>query len=186
MILRPDAHVGGGVVGEGGGASGASSSQPRGLVEGLRLRVSCGRKLRSEGGGGEGTCGPDPLLDPSSLLPLPCQARKAIGEVLEGQKRASSRSSRTQRPWESPSIYSDYYDLGYNVRANLFQGQAKGQGWGCEHPWSPGHWAGKASGVSTPFLDLYGPRPQDISPGTHCTATKACVCAPGARPCAKR
>ncbi|XP_057364244.1 testis-expressed protein 33 [Manis pentadactyla] len=50
------------------------------------------------------------------------QARKAIGDVLEGQKRASSRSSRTQRPWESPSIYSDYYDLGYNVRANLFQG----------------------------------------------------------------
>ncbi|KAI5942894.1 Testis-expressed protein 33 [Manis javanica] len=59
---------------------------------------------------------------PKPLRHLQVQARKAIGEVLEGQKRASSRSSRTQRPWESPSIYSDYYDLGYNVRANLFQG----------------------------------------------------------------
>ncbi|KAK2488789.1 hypothetical protein MC885_015112 [Smutsia gigantea] len=50
------------------------------------------------------------------------QAQKAIGEVLEGQKRASSRSSRTQRPWEITSIYSDYYDMGYNMRSNLFQG----------------------------------------------------------------
>lgn len=27
------------------------------------------------------------------------------------------------------AIFSDYYDLGYNMRSNLFQGQAKGQGW---------------------------------------------------------
>ncbi|XP_008142895.2 testis-expressed protein 33 [Eptesicus fuscus] len=50
------------------------------------------------------------------------QARKALGEVVEGQKRASSWPSRTQSPAEIASIFSDYYDLGYNMRSNLFQG----------------------------------------------------------------
>ncbi|CAN0302132.1 unnamed protein product [Rangifer tarandus platyrhynchus] len=50
------------------------------------------------------------------------QARKAIGEALEDQKRASSWPSRIQSPTEITSIFSDYYDLGYNMRANLFQG----------------------------------------------------------------
>uniref|UniRef100_A0A8B9WUB0 Ciliary microtubule inner protein 4 n=2 Tax=Bos TaxID=9903 RepID=A0A8B9WUB0_BOSMU len=50
------------------------------------------------------------------------QARKAIGEALEGQKRTSSWPSRIQSPTEITSIFSDYYDLGYNMRSNLFQG----------------------------------------------------------------
>ncbi|XP_025139296.2 testis-expressed protein 33 isoform X2 [Bubalus bubalis] len=51
------------------------------------------------------------------------QARKAIGEALEGQKRTSSWPSRIQSPTEITSIFSDYYDLGYNMRSNLFQGR---------------------------------------------------------------
>ncbi|XP_037704172.1 LOW QUALITY PROTEIN: testis-expressed protein 33 [Choloepus didactylus] len=50
------------------------------------------------------------------------QARRAIGEVVEGQKRSSSWPSRAQNPVELSSIFSDYYDLGYNMRSNLFQG----------------------------------------------------------------
>nr|XP_025866815.1 testis-expressed protein 33 [Vulpes vulpes] len=50
------------------------------------------------------------------------QARRAIGEVFEGQKRANSWPSRIQSPMEITSIFSDYYDLGYNMRSNLFQG----------------------------------------------------------------
>ncbi|XP_058164747.1 ciliary microtubule inner protein 4 isoform X2 [Dasypus novemcinctus] len=50
------------------------------------------------------------------------QARRAIGEV-EGQKRSSSWPSRTQSPVQVSSIFSDYYDLGYNMRSNLFQGR---------------------------------------------------------------
>ncbi|KAM7114261.1 ciliary microtubule inner protein 4 isoform 2-T2 [Molossus nigricans] len=49
------------------------------------------------------------------------QARRAV-EVFEGQRRASSWPSRTQSPVEMASIFSDYYDLGYNMRSNLFQG----------------------------------------------------------------
>ncbi|XP_003783293.1 testis-expressed protein 33 [Otolemur garnettii] len=52
------------------------------------------------------------------------QARNIVGDVLEGQKssRASSWPSRTQSPAEISSFFSDYYDLGYNMRSNLFQG----------------------------------------------------------------
>uniref|UniRef100_A0A2K6ETM7 Ciliary microtubule inner protein 4 n=2 Tax=Propithecus coquereli TaxID=379532 RepID=A0A2K6ETM7_PROCO len=50
------------------------------------------------------------------------QARKAVGEGFEGQKRASSWPSRTQSPLEFSSIFADYYDLGYNMRSNLFRG----------------------------------------------------------------
>ncbi|XP_010611938.1 testis-expressed protein 33 [Fukomys damarensis] len=50
------------------------------------------------------------------------QARRVISEVLEGQKKRSSWSSRTQSPVKISSIFSDYYDLGYNMRSNLFQG----------------------------------------------------------------
>ncbi|TKC37482.1 hypothetical protein EI555_012202 [Monodon monoceros] len=51
------------------------------------------------------------------------QAQRAIGEALEGQKRASSRPSRIQSPTEITSVFSGYYDLGYNMRSNLFQGE---------------------------------------------------------------
>ncbi|XP_005883297.1 PREDICTED: testis-expressed sequence 33 protein [Myotis brandtii] len=53
------------------------------------------------------------------------QARNAIGEAVEGQKRASSWPSRRQSPAEIASIFSDYYDLGYNMRSNLFQGASE-------------------------------------------------------------
>ncbi|XP_037587469.1 testis-expressed protein 33 [Cebus imitator] len=50
------------------------------------------------------------------------QAQRAISEVFQGQKKASSWPSRKQSPAEISSIFSDYYDLGYNMRSNLFQG----------------------------------------------------------------
>lgn len=50
------------------------------------------------------------------------QALQAIGEIFEGQKRSSSWPSRTESPMQVSSIFSDYYDLGYNMRSNLFQG----------------------------------------------------------------
>ncbi|XP_007939933.1 testis-expressed protein 33 [Orycteropus afer afer] len=50
------------------------------------------------------------------------QAQRAIGEVVECQKRSSSWPSSIQSPVEISSIFSDYYDLGYNMRSNLFQG----------------------------------------------------------------
>ncbi|XP_003821589.2 ciliary microtubule inner protein 4 isoform X3 [Pan paniscus] len=53
------------------------------------------------------------------------QAQKAIDEVFEGQRRASSWPSRTQNPVEISSVFSDYYDLGYNMRSNLFRGAAE-------------------------------------------------------------
>lgn len=68
-----------------------------------------------------------PFVSSPSLSP---QARRAINEDFEGQKRASSWPSRTQSSVEIASVFSDYYDLGYNMRSNLFQGQGKGQGWG--------------------------------------------------------
>ncbi|XP_059103032.1 testis-expressed protein 33 isoform X2 [Peromyscus eremicus] len=50
------------------------------------------------------------------------QARRAIGEIFEGQNRSSSWPSRTQSPVQVSSIFADYYDLGYHMRSNLFQG----------------------------------------------------------------
>nr|XP_004650642.2 testis-expressed protein 33 [Jaculus jaculus] len=50
------------------------------------------------------------------------QARRAIDEILDGPKRASSWSSQTRSPAELSSIFADYYDLGYHMRSNLFQG----------------------------------------------------------------
>ncbi|XP_004418160.2 PREDICTED: testis-expressed sequence 33 protein [Ceratotherium simum simum] len=50
------------------------------------------------------------------------QAQRAIGEAFEGQKRTSLWPSRTQSPVQTSSIFADYYDLGYNMRSNLFQG----------------------------------------------------------------
>ncbi|XP_051045274.1 thiosulfate sulfurtransferase isoform X2 [Phodopus roborovskii] len=55
------------------------------------------------------------------------QARRAIGEIFEGQKRSSSWPSRTQSPAQMSSIFADYYDLGYHMRSNLFQGQGPPQ-----------------------------------------------------------
>ncbi|XP_006890286.1 PREDICTED: testis-expressed sequence 33 protein [Elephantulus edwardii] len=48
------------------------------------------------------------------------QARRAIHEDM--QKRPSSWPTGTQTPVDISSAFSDYYDLGYNMRANLFQG----------------------------------------------------------------
>ncbi|XP_006865282.1 PREDICTED: testis-expressed sequence 33 protein [Chrysochloris asiatica] len=53
------------------------------------------------------------------------QARRAIDEAVECQKRSSSWPSRNQSPLEISSRFSDYYDLGYNMRSNLFQGAPK-------------------------------------------------------------
>ncbi|XP_024434806.1 ciliary microtubule inner protein 4 [Desmodus rotundus] len=50
------------------------------------------------------------------------QARRAIGEGFEGQKRASSWPRETESSVKIASIFADYYDLGYNMRSNLFQG----------------------------------------------------------------
>ncbi|XP_004634740.2 testis-expressed protein 33 [Octodon degus] len=50
------------------------------------------------------------------------QAQKVISEASEGQRRRSSWSNRSQSPVQTSSIFSDYYDLGYNMRSNLFQG----------------------------------------------------------------
>ncbi|XP_051015292.1 testis-expressed protein 33 [Acomys russatus] len=50
------------------------------------------------------------------------QAQRAIGEIFENQKRSSSWPSRVQSPVKISSIFSDYYDLGYHMRSNLFQG----------------------------------------------------------------
>uniref|UniRef100_A0A4X1SSE0 Testis expressed 33 n=1 Tax=Sus scrofa TaxID=9823 RepID=A0A4X1SSE0_PIG len=51
------------------------------------------------------------------------QAQRALGEAREGPKRASSWPSRIQSPADITSIFSDYYDLGYHMRSNFFQGQ---------------------------------------------------------------
>ncbi|KAB1270144.1 Testis-expressed protein 33 [Camelus dromedarius] len=59
---------------------------------------------------------------------LPTQARRAIGEAFEGQKRTNSWASRIQSPTQITSIFSDYYNLGFNMQSNLFQGQAEEHG----------------------------------------------------------
>ncbi|KAM4881621.1 ciliary microtubule inner protein 4 isoform 2-T2 [Thomomys bottae] len=50
------------------------------------------------------------------------QAQRAIGDVIEAQGKASPQARQTQSPLQiSPNVV-DYYDLGYNMRSNLFQG----------------------------------------------------------------
>ncbi|XP_036614462.1 testis-expressed protein 33 isoform X2 [Trichosurus vulpecula] len=49
------------------------------------------------------------------------QARRAIYEVIGGQKRVSSRTMKTRNLMEN-SPFADYYELGYNMRSNIFQG----------------------------------------------------------------
>ncbi|XP_020947193.1 testis-expressed protein 33 isoform X3 [Sus scrofa] len=51
------------------------------------------------------------------------QVQRALGEAREGPKRASSWPSRIQSPADVTSIFSDYYDLGYHMRSNFFQGR---------------------------------------------------------------
>ncbi|KAF6122118.1 testis expressed 33 [Phyllostomus discolor] len=53
------------------------------------------------------------------------QARRAIGEGFEVQKRASAWPSESEGSAKIASIFSDYYDLGYNMRSNLFQGASE-------------------------------------------------------------
>ncbi|XP_073181471.1 ciliary microtubule inner protein 4 isoform X2 [Lepidochelys kempii] len=53
------------------------------------------------------------------------QARRALCEagLIEGQKRLSNR---TPKPPENPMAttpFADYYELGYNLRSNIFQGR---------------------------------------------------------------
>ncbi|XP_012880261.1 PREDICTED: testis-expressed sequence 33 protein [Dipodomys ordii] len=50
------------------------------------------------------------------------QAQRAIDKVMEAQKKGSSQSSRTQSPLQISPTVAEYYDLGYNMRSNLFQG----------------------------------------------------------------
>ncbi|XP_068938282.1 ciliary microtubule inner protein 4 isoform X2 [Petaurus breviceps papuanus] len=49
------------------------------------------------------------------------QARRAIYEVIEGQKQVSSHANKIRNSMES-SPFADYYELGYNMRSNIFQG----------------------------------------------------------------
>ncbi|KAM6216474.1 ciliary microtubule inner protein 4 [Rhynchocyon petersi] len=50
------------------------------------------------------------------------QAQRAIAEDMGCQKRSNSWPSRTQSPLNTSSFFSDYNDMGYNMRSNLFQG----------------------------------------------------------------
>ncbi|XP_031796730.1 testis-expressed protein 33 isoform X3 [Sarcophilus harrisii] len=49
------------------------------------------------------------------------QARRALCEVIEGQKRVSSRVSKPSQNSMENSPFADYYELGYNMRSNIFQ-----------------------------------------------------------------
>ncbi|XP_050783028.1 testis-expressed protein 33 isoform X1 [Gopherus flavomarginatus] len=52
------------------------------------------------------------------------QARRALCEagLIEGQKRLSNRSSKTPENPMATTPFADYYELGYNLRSNIFQG----------------------------------------------------------------
>lgn len=96
---------------------------------------------------------------------------------MEGQKRTSSWPSRIQSPTEITSIFSDYYDLGYNMRSNLFQGQAERQGYGLGKPT-----AFKLLGQEGPGSPEESKTPGYIPRDSHFTATKGPLYA---RLCAK-
>ncbi|KAM9173220.1 ciliary microtubule inner protein 4 isoform 2-T2 [Pangshura tecta] len=53
------------------------------------------------------------------------QARRALCEagLIEGQKRLSNRSSKTPENPMATTPFADYYELGYNLRSNIFQGE---------------------------------------------------------------
>ncbi|XP_074082948.1 ciliary microtubule inner protein 4 isoform X2 [Macrotis lagotis] len=53
------------------------------------------------------------------------QARRAIYEMTEGQKEVSSREHKYRNSMES-SPFADYYELGFNMRSNIFQGVLTG------------------------------------------------------------
>lgn len=42
--------------------------------------------------------------------------------MIEGQKRLSNRSSKTPENPMATTPFADYYELGYNLRSNIFQG----------------------------------------------------------------
>ncbi|XP_074127698.1 ciliary microtubule inner protein 4 isoform X2 [Sminthopsis crassicaudata] len=50
------------------------------------------------------------------------QARRALCEGIEGQKRVSSRVNKSSQNSMENSAFADYYELGYNMRSNIFQG----------------------------------------------------------------
>lgn len=86
-----------------------------------------------------------PPFHPLLLVPTLHQAQRVISEVLEEKKKRSLWSSGTRSPVKISSIFSDYYDLGYNMRSNLFQGQTEGNSRGLQGTeW----WRGRAFGVS--------------------------------------
>lgn len=57
---------------------------------------------------------------------------------------------------EMNSIFSEYYNLGYNTRSNLFQGQAQGQGWRPSATVVPKALGREGLWGVRPFLDPYG------------------------------
>lgn len=108
------------------------------------------REEELEGDTGLDAAFPSPVCCPC----LSAQAQRAIDEAFEGQKKASSWPSRTPNPVEISSVFSDYYDLGYNMRSNLFQGQVKGEKGG----------TGNTHGL--PGMGQGRPLPQGTSPRT--------------------
>ncbi|KAM7181813.1 ciliary microtubule inner protein 4 isoform 2-T2 [Macrochelys suwanniensis] len=52
------------------------------------------------------------------------QARRALCEagLIEGQKRLSNRAPKTLENPMATTPFADYYELGYNLRSNIFQG----------------------------------------------------------------
>ncbi|XP_048211921.1 testis-expressed protein 33 [Perognathus longimembris pacificus] len=50
------------------------------------------------------------------------QAQRAVDEATGTLRRTSSQAGRTQTPLQISPTVADYYDLGYNMRSNLFQG----------------------------------------------------------------
>ncbi|XP_005302497.2 ciliary microtubule inner protein 4 [Chrysemys picta bellii] len=52
------------------------------------------------------------------------QARRALCEagLIEGQKRLSNRAPKTPENPMATTSFADYYELGYNLRSNIFQG----------------------------------------------------------------
>ncbi|XP_067415104.1 ciliary microtubule inner protein 4 [Emydura macquarii macquarii] len=52
------------------------------------------------------------------------QARRALCEagLIEGQKRLSNRAPKTPENPMATTPFADYYELGYNLRSNIFQG----------------------------------------------------------------
>ncbi|XP_049628420.1 testis-expressed protein 33 [Suncus etruscus] len=53
------------------------------------------------------------------------QAQKALGNTLDESKTSTLWVGNSQNLGQGPPSYTDYYDLGYSTRSNLFQGAAQ-------------------------------------------------------------